>query len=108
MNKGKDIVNFVTCNEEVVSGTLDAAGGQFFSGLEPIPGYTDYITGDVNIGDGLLGLKEGVETVAVPARAPSGEVVDSKPIVQEGLDKCKAEGKIPVVHSVYGSKTGIA
>ena len=87
---------------------MDAAGGQFFSGLEPIPGYTDYITGDVNIGDGLLGLKEGVETVAVPARAPSGEVVDSKPIVQEGLDKCKAEGKIPVVHSVYGSKTGIA
>lgn len=81
LNKGKEVVNIVTCNEEVGSGTLDAAGGQFFSDIEPIPGFTEHMEGGANIGDAVLGLKDGVETIAIPARAPSGEVVDSKPIV---------------------------
>lgn len=40
LNQDKNIVNIVTCNEEVGSGTLDAAGGKFFSAVEPITGYT--------------------------------------------------------------------
>ena len=40
LNQDKNIVNIVTCNEEVGSGTLDAAGGRFFSAVEPITGYT--------------------------------------------------------------------
>ena len=43
-NKGKDVLNIVTCNEEVGSGTLNAAGGRFFSALEPIPGYNSHLT----------------------------------------------------------------
>ena len=35
-NHGKQILNIVTCNEEVGSGTLDAAGGKFFSPIEPL------------------------------------------------------------------------
>ena len=57
--------------------------------------------------DPLLGLGDGVETIAIPARAPSGGVVDSNPEVHEVLSKCKESGRVPVVHSVYGSKTGI-
>ena len=41
LNEGKEIVSVVTCNEEVGSGTLDAAGGRFFSPVEPIQGFTD-------------------------------------------------------------------
>lgn len=57
LNKGKDIVNIVTCNEEVGSGTLDAAGGRFFSELEPIPGFTK---GPVGMSDPLEGMADGV------------------------------------------------
>lgn len=73
------MTNIVTCNEEVGSGTLDAAGGRFFSTLEPIPGYASHIEGGPKMSDPVLGLGEGVETIAIPARAPSGEVVDSNP-----------------------------
>lgn len=41
LNQGKPICNIVTCNEEVGAGTLGAAGGKFFSPIEPIPGYAD-------------------------------------------------------------------
>jgi len=40
-NPGKKIVNIVSCNEEVGSGTLDAAGGKLFSPVEPITGYIE-------------------------------------------------------------------
>jgi hypothetical protein len=53
----------------VGSGTLDAAGGRFFSPIEPIPGYT---AGDVTNGDPLQGLGDGVKTIAINAREASG------------------------------------
>jgi hypothetical protein len=97
-NDGKPITNVVTCNEEVGSGTLDASGGRFFSPLEPIPGFSDHMEGGPKMSDPVLGLGEDVETVAVPARAPSGEVVDSNPEVQSTLDRCKDTGRVPIVH----------
>ena len=75
LNKDKNVVNIVTCNEEVGSGTLDAAGGKFFSPVEPIPGYTD---GDKIMGSPVDGLSEDVETVAINAREPHGEVINAK------------------------------
>lgn len=80
-NEGKQVSNIVTCNEEVGSGTLDAAGGRFFSALEPIPGYATHIEGGPKMSDPVLGLGDGVETIAIAARAPSGEVVNSYPEV---------------------------
>lgn len=38
LNPGKEIVNIVTCHQEVGSGSLEAAGGKFFSSSEPMPG----------------------------------------------------------------------
>lgn len=106
-NEGKEVTNIVTCNDEVGSGTLDAAGGRFFSELEPIPGYATHMEGGPKMHDPVLGLGDGVESIAIPARAVSGDVVDSVPATQEALKRCKENGRVPVVHSVYGSKTGI-
>lgn len=106
-NPGKAITNIVTCNEEVGSGTLDAAGGRFFSTLEPIPGYTAHMKGGVQMSDIVKGLGETTKTIAIGARKVSGEVVDSHGDVAEALEGCKRDGSVPVVHSVYGSKTGI-
>jgi hypothetical protein len=62
----------VTCNEEVGSGTLDAAGGKFFSPVEPIPGYTN---GASKMGDPVEGLGDRVNTVSINARKECGEVI---------------------------------
>ena len=69
LNEDKEIVNIVTCNEEVGSGTLDAAGGKYFSSLEPIPGFCSE---PVDMSDPLEGLADGVKTIAINAREPSG------------------------------------
>lgn len=101
------ITNIVTCNEEVGSGTLDASGGLFFSPIEPIPGYTAHMQGGADMHDPLLELAENVKTVAIDARLPNGEVVDSNPKIKETLDAVSEQGGVPILHSVYGSKTGI-
>lgn len=60
LNPGKEVVNIVTCNEEVGSGTLAAAGGRFFSAVEPIPGYHPHIEGGPKMNDPVLDLAENV------------------------------------------------
>ena len=54
---GRALTNIVTCNGEVGSGTLDGAGGRFFSGVVPIDGFTE---GDVKAGDDVPGLADQV------------------------------------------------
>ena len=102
----KKIVNIVTCNDEVGSGTLGASGGRFFSPLEPIPGYTGHMD-VVEMDSPVLGLAENVETVTVQARLASGEVVDAKPEIIKALEEAAIKDAMPIVHSVFGSKTGI-
>lgn len=104
LNKEKSICNIVTCNEEIGAGTLGAAGGKFFSPIEPIPGYAMQGT---QIGDGLEGLGDGVKTIAINARQESGEVISPSQQVDTILRECIKSGEVPVVHTVYGSKTGI-
>lgn len=104
LNQGKEVCNIITCNEEVGSGTLDAAGGKFFSPIEPIPGYT---AGDAQMGDPVEGLAEGVNTIAINARQESGEVISPSEQINQVLGDCLTSGTVPVVHTVYGSKTGI-
>ena len=66
----KSFLNVVTCNDEVGSGTLDAAGGKFFSALEPIN-----VGCGAQSGDGVQGLSSNVSHYAIAARHASGEVV---------------------------------
>ena len=103
----RPIVNIVTCNEEVGSGTLDASGGRFFSPIEPIPGYTSHMEGGAGMSDPVQGLAEGIETFAIPARHPNGDVVDAKLQIEEAMAKAYSKGATPILHTVYGSKTGI-
>lgn len=60
LNPDNNVVNIVTCNEEVGSGTLAAAGGKFFSHIEPITGYHAHIEGGPKMDDPVLGLAEQV------------------------------------------------
>jgi hypothetical protein len=84
-NPGKKIVNIVTCNEEVGSGTLDAAGGKLFSPVEPIAGYTE---GASKTGDPVKGLNDDVRTVAINARMPNGDVVDKNEQINTIMQEC--------------------
>eukprot|EP00277_Geminigera_cryophila_P001574 CAMPEP_0179416164 /NCGR_PEP_ID=MMETSP0799-20121207/6642_1 /TAXON_ID=46947 /ORGANISM="Geminigera cryophila, Strain CCMP2564" /LENGTH=489 /DNA_ID=CAMNT_0021188997 /DNA_START=57 /DNA_END=1526 /DNA_ORIENTATION=+ len=106
LNKGRKIVNIVTCDAEVGSGTLDAAGGCYFSDVVPLP--DDDSAGQKLNKKSLQGLAEDVETVAIPARSKkSGEIYEARDPVQEVVDRCAAENSVPIVHCVQGSKTGI-
>lgn len=106
LNKGRKVVNVVTCDAEVGSGTLDAAGGCYFSDVVPLP---DAATEGMKLNkQPLEGLAEDVETVAIPARDKSkGDVFDATDRVQEVVDRCAADKSVPIVHCVQGSKTGI-
>ena len=77
-------MNIVTCNEEVGSGTLDAAGGKFFSSVEPI-----YNGSGANSGDPVEGLASGVENYAIAARTASGEVVEQNEEIHKALMQCE-------------------
>lgn len=106
LNKGRRVVNIVTCDAEVGSGTLDAAGGCYFSDVVPFP--DEESAGKKLNKQKLAGLAEDVETVAIPARSGAkGDVVDTKAAVQEIVDRCAADKSVPIVHCVQGSKTGI-
>ena len=104
LNKGRKIVNIITCVSEVGSGTVNAAGGKMFSPVAPLP-----VEGvEFAMGMPLEGLADNVETVSIDARDLSdSSVVDARKAVQEAVDRCAAEGSVPIVHSVLGSKTGI-
>lgn len=107
LNPGKSVTNIVTCNEEVGSGTLAAAGGKFFSPLEPIPGFHTHIEGGPKMNDPVHELADNVETIAINAREPSGDVIDANSTIEATLKTCQEKGSVPIVHSVHGSKTGI-
>ena len=107
LNPDKHITNIVTCNEEIGSGSLGAAGGKFFSPLEPISGYHGHIEGGPKMDDPVHELADNVDTVAINAREPNGNVIDANPKIEECLKACQESLSVPIVHSVHGSKTGI-
>lgn len=92
------VVNIVTCESEVGSGTFHAAGGRYFSSVVPI---SDSSIASPSCGEPVEGLSDGVETVAIPARAEQG-IVDSSDPVQDIVDRCAKEGSVPIVHCVVG------
>lgn len=57
--------------------------------------------------DPVEGMTEGVKTIAINARKPEGDTIDSKEQIREILKQCKEDGSVPIIHFVYGSKTGI-
>jgi len=57
--------------------------------------------------DPVFGLADGVKTYAINARETSGKVTDCDAQIMEALSDCALEGGVPIIHSVFGSKTGI-
>ena len=104
LNPGKPVTTVVTCNEEVGSGTLDAARGKLFSAVEPIIGFTD---GTKKAGDAVEGLADNIQYVTVNARHREGDVLLAEEKIMETLSICENEDSVPIVHTVLGSKTGI-
>jgi hypothetical protein len=95
------IVNIVTCDTEVGSGTYHAAGGRYFSDVVPVDD-DDNLSAPFN-GSPVEGLADGVETVSIPARTDKGgDVVDASDPVQEIVDRCAKEDAVPIVHCVVG------
>jgi hypothetical protein len=94
------IRNGVTQLNEIGAGTAPAAVGDYFSTHAPFVGLLE---------DGVTKLDgfDGVEGCIIPARTKDGEVVDASLKMKEFTDDCIENGYYPIVHGVFGGKTGV-
>ena len=53
------------------------------------------------------GIHGGLEVLALEARDHSGQVIDHSESIKYNLQLCKEDGFVPILHSVFGSSTGI-
>lgn len=98
LNPNANVTNGSTQLKETGAGTTPASRGQFFSEYAPLMGQVD------------RSHLEGFETIdgeAIPARNRDGSVVDAKAAMDKFYDDAIANGQYPIVHSVFGGKTGI-
>lgn len=96
----KPIVNGVTQVREIGAGSAPAAMGQYFSTHAPL-------TGPLANAQGTLQGFEGVNGVTLDARHRSGEAQDAVIAMTEFRDQALAQGQYPIVHGVFGGKTGM-
>lgn len=75
-----------------------AAAGVSWSEVTPIE--EQEITPVYNFSDDL-------EIKAFRARDKNGNVKNNEYQIEQLLDKCESDGKVPILHSVYGTSTGI-
>lgn len=93
------IKNGVTQLNEIGAGSAPAAIGEYFSTHAPFVGL-------------LNGLKkldgfDGIEGCIIPARTKEGDVVEASLKMKEFTDECVKHGHYPIVHGVFGGKTGV-
>lgn len=109
LNEGRDnFLNIVTGKGEIGSAPLLAAAGKYFSKEEPNPGYCSTLGFGCFKGTPINGIHNGgLKLLALQSRDENGKIVDHSNDIEEALQKCKDESTIPILHSVYGSSTGI-
>lgn len=94
------ITNGCTQLREVGAGSAPASVGKYFSTHTPLGGKLseemEYLTGF-----------EGIDGLAVSARETDGSVVDSAKAMEEFTESALAHDKYPIVHGVFGGKTGL-
>eukprot|EP00533_Pseudo-nitzschia_delicatissima_P009427 CAMPEP_0116087484 /NCGR_PEP_ID=MMETSP0327-20121206/5388_1 /TAXON_ID=44447 /ORGANISM="Pseudo-nitzschia delicatissima, Strain B596" /LENGTH=1186 /DNA_ID=CAMNT_0003578555 /DNA_START=81 /DNA_END=3641 /DNA_ORIENTATION=- len=94
------ISNGVTQLQEIGAGTAPASVGEYFSTHSPLKGKlaegTKYLSGF-----------ESFDGIAVPARERSGEVINASQKMEEFVAETIAKGAYPIVHGVFGGKTGV-
>lgn len=98
LHPDKKIVNGVTQLNEIGAGTAPASTGKFFSKYAPFLGDhgLDYLEGF-----------DGIEGIVVDARNKDGSVVDAAQKMDEFAQEQIALGNYPIVHAVFGGKTGL-
>lgn len=98
LHPDKKIVNGVTQLNEIGAGTAPASTGKFFSKYAPFLGDhgLDYLEGF-----------DGIEGIVVDARNKDGSVVDAAQKMDEFAKEQIALGNYPIVHAVFGGKTGL-
>jgi len=94
------ITNGVTQLREIGAGSAPAAIGEFFSTHAPLMGV-------VPKGKERLDGFEGIDGVAIGARGTDGNAVDATAEMDGFLKKAEEEGKFPIIHGVWGGKTGL-
>ncbi len=93
------IKNGVTQLNEIGAGTAPAAIGEYFSTHAPFIGKLN----------GLKKLEgfDGIEGCIIPARTKEGDVVNASLKMKEFTNDCVKNGHYPIVHGVFGGKTGV-
>jgi hypothetical protein len=96
----KEIASGVTQLREIGAGSAPASVGKFFSSHAPLLG---------EVPDDLEHLKgfEGIHGVTISAREKDGSAVDASKAMQSFVDAALANNTYPVVHGVFGGKTGM-
>jgi asparagine synthase (glutamine-hydrolysing) len=99
--RANKVVNVVTQLREIGAGSSVAAGGEYFSTHTPLLGRLNE-----DSQERLEGFDNIVE-VSVLAREDDGTVVDASAVAGEVARKAESEGFYPIVHGVFGGKTGL-
>lgn len=94
------ISNGVTQLQEIGAGTAPASVGEYFSTHAPLKGKlsedTKYLSGF-----------DTFDGIAIPAREKNGDVINASQKMEEFTSSKIAEGSYPIVHGVFGGKTGV-
>lgn len=100
---GRDITNILVAPREIGAGSLQAAGGRYFSGH----------TADgrsVTPGDPVSPALAGIEVQAVEVRDKAGNARDIEDIdrqVKDRVNEATGRGRLCVIHLVAHGKTGV-
>jgi len=100
-------MNILTGKGEIGSRPLLAASGRFFSKDEPNPGYASGLGIGAIKNTPISGIHDGLEVVALQSRDLNGKIMDNSNDINDAVLRCETDGIIPILHSVYGSSTGI-
>lgn len=96
------ITTGVTQVKEIGAGSAPASMGEFFSTHAPL-------LGTVGSGEGNTHLEGfgGIDGVTIPARNKDGSTIDASHAMDEFLAGAERQGAYPIVHGVFGGKTGL-
>jgi len=94
------IVNGVTQLREIGAGSAPAAVGEYFSTHAPLKGK---LPDDAKYLSGF----DGLDGITIPAREKNGDAIDASQKMDEFVSTSLANGSYPIVHGVFGGKTGI-
>ena len=94
------IANGITQLREIGAGSAPAAVGEYFSTHAPLKGK---LSEDAKILEGF----EGLDGINIPAREKNGDAINASQKMDEFIATSQANGQYPIVHGVFGGKTGI-